>query len=123
MKTLADGFTVSSKSYYFLLEWNEQDNKQFISEKFSKQKLNELDKEEYMILWLNATTNEYNQMCRIENKLEDSSKDNTHFTEADILMAYTIGYKTDNTEKENEGEKVLRAFKRADELNKNIQWE
>jgi hypothetical protein len=68
MKTLADGFTVSSKSYYFLLDWNDQNNKQFISEKFGKQRLCELDKEEYMILWLNATTNEYNQMCGLTNE-------------------------------------------------------
>ena len=68
MKILADGFTVSSKSYYFLLDWNDQNNKEFISEKFGKQRLCELDKEEYMILWLNATTNEYNQMCGLANE-------------------------------------------------------
>jgi hypothetical protein len=68
MKTLADGFKVSSKSYYFLLDWNDQNNKQFISKKFNKQKLSELNKKEYILLWLVATTNEYNQMCKRINK-------------------------------------------------------
>ena len=30
MKTLADGYEVSSRSYYYLLDWNEKNNSQYI---------------------------------------------------------------------------------------------
>jgi hypothetical protein len=62
MKFLNDGVGVTSASYYYLLEWNEKNNKKFISEKFNKHRLCELDKEEYLILWLNATTDEFNKI-------------------------------------------------------------
>ena len=63
MKELADGCQVSSRSYYFLLDWNDTDNKKFISDTFKKQRLCDLNINEYMILWLMATTSEYNNMC------------------------------------------------------------
>lgn len=54
---------MSAKTYYFLLEWNEENNKEFINNKFNKNSLHDLTIDEYMILWLNATTIEYNKMC------------------------------------------------------------
>ena len=63
MKTLADGKEVSSRSYYFLLDWNEADSWHFISERFGKNALKDLNLIEYMILWLHATTTEHNNMC------------------------------------------------------------
>jgi hypothetical protein len=62
MKTLADKSQVSSTSYYYLLDWNDQNNKKVIFEKFKKESLYELTLEEYRILWLYATTEEYNKM-------------------------------------------------------------
>lgn len=67
MKELADESKVSSKSYYFLLDWNDMDNKKFIADNFQKQRLRELNITEYMILWLNATTQEYNNMVNTSN--------------------------------------------------------
>jgi len=64
MKMLSDGTYVSARSYYFLLDWNETNKKFFICEKFDKNKLCDLTLEEYMILWLNATTEEHNLMCK-----------------------------------------------------------
>lgn len=62
MKTLSDNIEVTSRSYYFLLDWNEQDDWKFIAERFNKGRLMDLDLDEYMILWLHATTAEYNKM-------------------------------------------------------------
>lgn len=56
MKTLIDGTQVNSRSYYFLLDWNEVDGRNIMIEKFNKYKLCELTSEEYQILWLHATT-------------------------------------------------------------------
>jgi hypothetical protein len=68
MKTLSDNKNVSARSYYFLLDWNEQDEKKFISNKFNKNRLCDLTIDEYMILWLNATTEEHNRMCAVANE-------------------------------------------------------
>lgn len=61
MKTLKDGSQVNSRSYYFLLDWNESNKKDFINTKFNKNSLYDLTLEQYSILWLQATTTEYNQ--------------------------------------------------------------
>jgi len=68
MKTLADGKEVSASSYYFLLDWNEINERKFMNEKFDKNRLCDLNLDEYMILWLNATTEAYNRMCALENE-------------------------------------------------------
>lgn len=60
MKALSDKKNVSARSYYFLLDWNEQDERKFMSEKFNKHRLCDLTLDEYIILWLYATTSEYN---------------------------------------------------------------
>lgn len=64
MKELVDGKNVTSRSWYFLLDWNERDEWKFMSEKFNKTRLWSLELDEYMILWLNATTSEHNDMCK-----------------------------------------------------------
>jgi hypothetical protein len=64
MKILSDRQNVTSRSYYFLLDWNDENGKKFIREKFNKDSLCDLNLEEYMILWLAATTDEYNRMCK-----------------------------------------------------------
>lgn len=62
MKTLSDGTEISQRSYYFLLEWNEQDKKDFMVAKFNKHRLFDLNIKEYVALFLHATTAEYNFM-------------------------------------------------------------
>lgn len=59
MKTLADGSQVSSKSYYYLLEFNEEDNWQFISSQFGKCKLKDLTIKEYRLLFNLAAQEEF----------------------------------------------------------------
>ena len=62
MKTLADGTQVSSRSYYYLLDWNEIDNWNFMATNFGKEKLRELDIEEYKKLWIHAVNVEYKDL-------------------------------------------------------------
>ena len=68
MKELSDGTKVSARSYYFLLDWNDTDNKTFIADHFGKHRLMDLTIEEYSILWLNATTSEYNEFVKEINR-------------------------------------------------------
>lgn len=58
MKTLADGNEVTARSYYFLLDWNEHDEKKFMFNTFNKMRLCDLTLPEYKKLWMTATTNE-----------------------------------------------------------------
>jgi hypothetical protein len=64
MKTLTDKSMVSDRSYYYLLDWNEQNERKFINEKFNKNRLCDLTRDEYLVLWLQATTDEYNGMIK-----------------------------------------------------------
>jgi len=64
MKTLSDGKNVSAKSYYFLLEWNEQNKKQYIQETFNKNRLCDLELSQYIILWDFATKDEQVKLCK-----------------------------------------------------------
>ena len=58
MKKLTDGCEVTDRTYYYLLDWNDDDNKKFISEKFNKQRLCDLSSQEYAILWKHAIKTE-----------------------------------------------------------------
>lgn len=55
---LLDGKQVSSHTYYFLLEWNERNDKKFIAEAFGKQRLCDLTYNEYVLLFKYATWEE-----------------------------------------------------------------
>lgn len=55
MKTLIDGFQVSSRSYYYLLDFNENDGWKYIITNFNKYSLKDLTQEEYKILFRYAT--------------------------------------------------------------------
>lgn len=55
MKTLIDGYEVSERSYYYLLDWNEVNNWIFIKETFGKTKLKDLTIDEYEKLFEYAT--------------------------------------------------------------------
>ena len=56
MKTLLDGTEVTSRTYYYLLEFNEWDNWSFIRNEFGKSRLKELTAGEYCLLWQYATS-------------------------------------------------------------------
>lgn len=55
---LADGFEVSSRSYYFLLDWNEKNGWEYITHAFLKTRLKDLKKEEYIQLFEHAVSTE-----------------------------------------------------------------
>ncbi len=54
MKSLIDGTTVSSRIYYYLLDFNEATNWKFINENFNKQQLNKLTIQEFKQLFEHA---------------------------------------------------------------------
>lgn len=60
MKILADDYEVTARSYYYLLDWNEQNEWRYISDNFGKEKLKELIREEYLELFQYATNQETN---------------------------------------------------------------
>jgi hypothetical protein len=60
MKKLADGTTVTSRSYYFLLDFNDRDNWEIISSLWGVMKLNELNKHQYLYLFKKAVEQEIN---------------------------------------------------------------
>ena len=60
MKKLIDGFEVSARSYYYLLDWNEVNEYQYIVKEFGKTRLKDLDRVEYKRLFNKATTYEMN---------------------------------------------------------------
>jgi hypothetical protein len=51
MKLLLDGNKVSSRSYYYLLDFNDSNNKQYIAEKFNKHRLCDLTLSEFKELF------------------------------------------------------------------------
>jgi len=64
MKKLVCGFEVSSRSYYFLLDWLDMNGREFIVKGYKKIRLFDLSRDEYTALWLHATTEEYNRLIK-----------------------------------------------------------
>lgn len=62
MRKLADETEVPTRTYYYLLEWNEFDNKEFIVREFAKQRLCDLNRVEFKRLLNKATTDDLNAM-------------------------------------------------------------
>jgi hypothetical protein len=60
MEKLADGFEVSARSYYYLLDWNEVNEWEYITHAFLKTRLCDLTKDEYTKLFDYATLSESN---------------------------------------------------------------
>ena len=58
MKTLADGTEVVARSYYFLLDWNEQDEWETLIRLFNVKRLCDLNIEQYTQLFNHATQQE-----------------------------------------------------------------
>lgn len=65
MKTLADGTQVPSRTYYYLLDFNDVDNKEFIAEKFNKHRLCDLNIDEYQKLFVEATIRDDNKLIAL----------------------------------------------------------
>lgn len=59
MKKLDDGTEVTDRSYYYLLDWNDWNEKKFMRENFNKSSLQELNILEYEILFSIATNQEF----------------------------------------------------------------
>lgn len=57
MKTLSDGIEVSARSYYYLLDWNEENKWEYIS-RWNKTRLCDLTIREYRNLFCYATQTE-----------------------------------------------------------------
>jgi len=62
MKTLIDDKEVSSRSYYYLLDWNDADNWVYMFENFDTYKLCELDLNQYKQLFEHATKQELSKL-------------------------------------------------------------
>ncbi len=62
MKTLVDGTQVTSRSYYYLLDWNDVDGFKYLTQTLKKNKLMELNILEYMQLFSYATKQEIKSM-------------------------------------------------------------
>ncbi len=62
MKELADGHKVSSRSYYFLLDWNDSNNFKYLMNVIRRNKLHQCNKQEYIKLFQFATKDELRKM-------------------------------------------------------------
>jgi hypothetical protein len=58
MKILADGTVVSSRSFYFLLDYNDHTDKRVINNLWGVVKLKDLTKHQYIYLFKHAVTAE-----------------------------------------------------------------
>lgn len=55
MKELADGTSVVARMYYYLLDFNDMTHWEFIRKEFHKNTLKELNKDEFIKLYIHAT--------------------------------------------------------------------
>ena len=66
MKTLGDKTGVYDRMYYYLLDWNDQNEWEYIITNFNKTKLNELTQKEFIELWEFATTQDKEEILLFE---------------------------------------------------------
>ncbi len=64
MKKLADGSEVTSKSYYFLLDWNDQNKFEYMYNNLNQSGLKNLNIRQYRDLWEHATNDELQKMIK-----------------------------------------------------------
>lgn len=62
MKRLADDKEVLDRQYYYLLDWNEQDNWNYMSRTFGKIRLCDLTLIEFKRLFLHAVNEDYKRL-------------------------------------------------------------
>jgi len=58
MKELADGTQVTSRSFYFLLDWNDRNNWEVMQSLYGQMKLSQLQKHQYIYLFKKAVESE-----------------------------------------------------------------
>lgn len=66
MKSLGDKTGVYDRMYYYLLDWNDQNEWEYITTNFNKTKLNELTQREFIELWEFATTEDKEEILLFE---------------------------------------------------------
>ncbi len=66
MKTLADGTQVSARGFYFLLDWNDGNNKQVMSNLYDVMRLHELTKHQYIYLMKHAMADELKSLGDVQ---------------------------------------------------------
>jgi hypothetical protein len=64
MKTLSDGIGVTERTWYYLLDFNDRNNWEFIMQSFNKTKLHDLTINEYKQLFIYATNSDIQLMFR-----------------------------------------------------------
>lgn len=64
MKTLSDGIEVIERTWYYLLDFNDRNNWEFIMQSFNKTKLHDLTINEYKQLFIYATNSDIQLMFR-----------------------------------------------------------
>ena len=74
MKKLVDNREVSDGSYYYLLDWNDRDKKNYILTEFNKSSLCDLNIIEYKKLFTHVTTIEISNW-KTENRLLHEEKE------------------------------------------------
>lgn len=62
MKTLADGVEVNSRTWYYLLDFNDRTGWEFMMKEFNKMRIMDLTIEQYIKLWVHATTIDTNTL-------------------------------------------------------------
>lgn len=62
MKTLADGTEVVARGYYYLLDFNDSDNWNYMLANFGTAKLNDLNVKQYAMLFKHATECDANKL-------------------------------------------------------------
>ncbi len=62
MKTLSDDKEVPARGYYYLLDWNEQNELNYIQRVFNKTRLADLTLHEYKMLFKYATSEDYKNL-------------------------------------------------------------
>ena len=58
MKELADGTVVSARGFYFLLDWNDRNDKKMMSDLYGVMRLHELVRHQYLYMMKHAMADE-----------------------------------------------------------------
>lgn len=64
MKTLSNGYEVPTRTYYYLLDWNDADGNNTMFRLFDKNSLNSLSELQYAVLFDIAQRHDYNLLTK-----------------------------------------------------------
>jgi DNA phosphorothioation-dependent restriction protein DptG len=68
MKELADGSRVTSRGFYFLLDWNDQNDKKMMSDLYGVMRLHELTRHQYAYMMKHAMADELKSLGNGQQK-------------------------------------------------------